>query len=192
MLKSYLINSKTSSLISYFHNGHEYSQVQDGKESFLVSQTPNEIVEASLYYFGLNLDASITSARSILKRKDQLPIVLSASKNIVLIKCDSPNQQESVWLIHSRIHDIWTDKNRQTIVQMADGHSLTIAMRPGRLQTKRHQAAFLRTTLLERQEKGKTMTFLYKKNAGIVLVKEEGHIHYTVKKATILKIRKNH
>lgn len=185
MLKAYLINSKTSALFSYFHNGYEYSQVLERKETFLVSQSPKEIVEKSFLYAGRgDLNGATKSARLILKKRYGLPVALSAQKNIVLIKCKSTNREGTVWLIGSHIDDIQPYQNRQTFVYLTDGHSLTVDMKTDKLQTKRTQATFLHETLLEREcfETEKTMTFLYEKNNGIMLVQEEGHLNYIVKK----------
>ena len=50
MITHYLINCETSALISYFQNGFEYTQVIEGKLSFLVSQSPDEIVKEPLSF----------------------------------------------------------------------------------------------------------------------------------------------
>ena len=47
MDEKYIINKETSALISYFHNGYEYSQVIEGKHMFTVRQSPDKIVSAS-------------------------------------------------------------------------------------------------------------------------------------------------
>lgn len=55
MEKKYLILSKTSALVSQFHNGHEYSQVLEGTDLFIVKQSPEEIVEESFLHFGSSI-----------------------------------------------------------------------------------------------------------------------------------------
>src|SRR4051812_6145215 len=186
MLKTYLITPKTSALFSYFYNGYEYSQVLERKKTFLVSQSPEEIVKESFIYAGGNLDGATQSARRILKKRYKLPIALSPQKNIVLIKCKSTNQEGIVWIVSSHIDDIQRYQVRQTIVHITDGHSFTVDMKTDKLQTTRTQAAFLRETLLEREsfEIEKKMTFLYEKDTGVrlMLIQEEGHLNYTLKK----------
>ncbi|MCQ6274685.1 competence protein ComK [Bacillus sp. V3B] len=184
MLKTYLITPQTSALFSYFHNGYEYSQVLERKKTFLVSQSPEKIVKESFFYAGRDLNGATKSARRILKKRYKLPIALSPQKNIVLIKCKSTNQKGIVWIVSSHIDDIQCYENRQTIVHIIDGHSLTVDMKTHKLQTTRTEATFLRETLLEREsfETEKKMTFLYEKDTGITLVQEEGHLNYTVKR----------
>lgn len=180
MIKDYIINTETSALISYFHNGYEYAQVLEGTETFFVSQSPDEIVKNSFLHIGFNIEGAIESARLILKKKYKLPVGLSAQMNIILIRCSSTHPNGgTVWLINSRIQDIQPYKSKQTTVYTTDGHSLTVDIRTDRLQTRRHQATFLHITLLERAKMKKTMTFLYEKGNGIMLVKEDGHLNYT-------------
>lgn len=180
MLKDYIINTETSALISYFHNGYEYAQVLEGKETFFVRRSPNDIVKSSFLHIGFTLEGAVEAARIILKKRYKLPVGLSAQMNIILIRCNSTNHNGgTVWLINSRIQDSQPSKINQTTVYLTDGHSLTVDIRTDRLQTQRTQATFLHTTLLERLKMKKTLTFLYEKGNGIRLVKEEGHLNYT-------------
>ena len=86
MIQKYIINTETSSLFSYFYNGYEYSRVIEGNKTFLVSQSPKEIVQESFHHIGSNLEGAMKAARVILKKKYKLPVTLSAQKNIVLIR----------------------------------------------------------------------------------------------------------
>ena len=180
MITHYLINCETSALISYFQNGFEYTQVIEGNSSFFVSQSPDEIVKESFLYAGVELGGATKSSRSILKKTYKLPVALSAQKNIILIKCKIHKLKGTIWLIHSHISDIEPHHN-QTIVYLEGGYSLKLDINTETLQTRRNQATFLRTTLLERSEMEKTITFLYEKDHGIMLVKEKGQINYTQK-----------
>lgn len=180
MIKSYLINCQTSALISYFYNGYEYSQIIEGEHSFLVSQSPNEIVKASFLYAGLELNGAIKCSRSILKGRNKLPVALSPQKNIILIRWNS-KQDGTIWLVQSHIHEIEPHHHNQTMVHLIGGHSLILDIKTDKLQTRRNQATFLRTTLLERSNLENTMTFLYEKDKGFILVKEEGQINFTQK-----------
>ncbi|WP_338470943.1 competence protein ComK [Niallia sp. XMNu-256] len=180
MIKSYIINCKTSALFSYFYNGYEYSQVIEGDLSFLVSQSPNEIVKASFLYAGHELNGAIKSSRSILKGRNKLPVALSAQQNIILIRCNS-KKDGTMWLVQSHIYDIEPLPPNQTIVHLIGGHSLIIDVNTDRLQNRQNQATFLRTTLLERSKMEKNMIFLYEKEKSILLVKEEGQINFTEK-----------
>ena len=148
--------------------------------SFFVSQSPDEIVKESFLYAGVELGGATKSSRSILKKTYKLPVALSAQKNIILIKCKIHKLKGTIWLIHSHISDIEPHHN-QTIVYLEGGYSLKLDINTETLQTRRNQATFLRTALLERSEMKKTITFLYEKDHGIMLVKEKGQINYTQK-----------
>ena len=59
MDEKYIINKETSALISYFHNGYEYSQVIEGKRMFTVRQSPDKIVSATFLHIGSTLKVAI-------------------------------------------------------------------------------------------------------------------------------------
>lgn len=184
MFRDYIINRLTTALASHFHNGYEYTQVLEGTETFLVAQSPEFIVEESFLQNGSTLGGAIEAARYILKKKNKLPVVLSAQHHITLIRCPSKDGSGTVWLVESHIHssDIDPDHPTKTIVYTNNGHSLTIEMNSDTLQTKRSQARFLNSTFLKNAEMNKTMTFFYEKDNGIQLVKETGQLNYTVKR----------
>ena len=182
MRRNYIIHTETSALISYFENGYEYSIVVEGKETFLADQSPDEIVEKSFLHIGFNLDGAIQSARLHLNNQYKVPVALSAPKNIILIRCQSADKDSTVWLVNSHIQDIYRHQACQTTVYLAGGLSLHVDMKTKVLQDKRNQASFLHTTFLNRSHMNRTMTFLYEKDKGIMLVRENGNLNYTVKK----------
>lgn len=178
MIKNYIINNETSAFLSYFHDGYECTQVLEGKESFFVSQSPDQIVRESFLHTGSDLEGAKKSAGFILKMKYKLPVCLSAQKNIMLIQCNSTKEEGSVWLINSHILDIHSYETNQTTVYTNGGHILTVAIKTDRLQNKRNQATFLHTTLFENKKMNRKMTFLYEKEKGIKLIKKEGHLNF--------------
>ncbi|KAA9013808.1 competence protein ComK [Niallia endozanthoxylica] len=184
MFSQYIINRYTDALASHFHNGYEYTQVLEGTETFLVAQSPDDIVKESFLQNGSTLEGAIESARYHLNKKYKLPVVLSAKHHIALIRCPAVDKTGIVWLVHSHIHSIEPDPNHhnKTIVHTNHGHSFTIDMKLDRLQTRRSQASFLNSTLLKNSEMNKAMTFFYDKDHGFQLVKKTGQLNYTLKK----------
>ena len=181
MIKTYIINLATSALISYFENGYEYTQVIEGEEIFIVEQSPDEIVTNSFLYIGSSVEGAIESARLILKKKYMLPIGLSVYHNIFLIRCIAKRKSGTVWLVNSHIEDVVPDPTdeRKAIAHTKHGHSLTIEINPEILQTKRTQASFLHSVLVERSHMNKSMTLLYDKEKGITFVKDSKQLNYT-------------
>ena len=184
MFPHYIINRFTTALVSHFHNGFEYTQVLEGTETFLVAQSPKQIVENSFLSVGKTLDGAIEAARSLLNQKYKLPVVLSAQHHIALIRCPSINKSGTIWLVHSHIHSIKSDPDdpSKTIIYTNHGHSLVVDMKSKAFQIKRSQATFLHSVVLKNSEMNKTLTFLYEKDQGIQLIKETGQVNYTLKK----------
>ena len=183
MNEKYIINLATSALISYFENGYEYTQVIEGDDIFIIRQSPDHIVKASFLYLGSSVEGAIESARLILKKRYMLPVGLSIKHNIFLIRCHAKSKPGTVWLVNSHIEDIMPNpaNERKTIVYLKDGHSLAIEMKPEILQTKRNQASFLHSVLLDRSNMNAPMTFLYDKEKGITLIKDAKQLNYTIR-----------
>ena len=182
MNKKYIINQATTALISYFYNGYEYSHVIEGKDIFIVHQSPDEIVRDSFLHLGSSLKGAIESARLILKQRYKLPLCLSTQHNIYLIRCHTKLKPGTIWLVNSHIDDILpepTDKTK-SIIRMKHGHSLIVDIKAELLQPRRNQATFLHSVLLERSKMNKTMTYLYEKDKGFMLVKNHGQLNYLV------------
>jgi competence protein ComK len=176
----HIINTETAALVSHFEHGHEYSRILEGRETFLVSQSPDQIVEDSFNVLGNSLFGSREGACSILNETYMVPVALSAEMGIILIPCNSIRQKGTIWLNNSHIQEVQPYYNGQSIVHTSYGHSLTITMKAKSLQEKRNQAAFLENTLLQRYEKIKTRTFLYEKNNGFSVVKDDDQFNYSV------------
>ena len=183
MDEKYIINKETSALISYFHNGYEYSQVIEGKHMFTVRQSPDKIVSATFLHIGSNLKGAIESARLILKKSYKIPICLSTQHNIYLIRCHTKLKTGTVWLVNSHIDDIDPDPTDKTksIIRLIHGQSLTVDIKVELLQSRRTQSTFLHSVLSERSKMNKTMTLFYEKDNGITIVKDKGQLNYVVK-----------
>ena len=160
MINYYLINRETSALYSYFYKGYEYSRVIEGEDTFLVSQSPEEIIKQSFLYLGSNLRGAIEANRLILKKVYKVPVALSAQNNIILIKCTSANKESTIWLINSHIKDIQPYRVNQTKVYLTGGHFLLVDMKLNPFQDKRNQAAFIHKILLERSTMSTNTVFL--------------------------------
>ena len=182
MKEKYIINKATSALISYFHNGHEYTHVIEGKDIFIAYQSPDEIVTNSFLHLGKSLKGAIESARLILKQGYKLPLCLSIPHNIYLIRCYTKLKQGTMWLVNCHIDDIVPEPTDHTksIIRMKQGHSLIVDCRAELLQPRRNQATFLHAVLLERSKMKKTMTYLYEKDKGFTFIKDHRQLNYLV------------
>ena len=132
---------------------------------------------------GSSVEGAIESARLILKKRYMLPVGLSITHNIFLIRCHTKGNPGTVWLVNSHIEDIMPNpiNEKKTIVYLKNSHSLTIEMKPILLQTKRSQASFLHSVLLDRSNMNAPMTFLYDKEKGITLIKDAKQLNYTIR-----------
>lgn len=176
--KNYIINHRTSALVSHYEHTNEYTKVMHGLESFIVLQPPDEIVRQSFHYFGNNLEDALKSARKILNKHDPIPITLSAAHNLFLIRCDAPNQNGVVWLICSQIEEIQRYRINQTTVFLANGPSIQVDIKKRILQDQLRSASYLSSSLLFKPVPHKTKHYIYDPKKGIALVLEDGQLNY--------------
>lgn len=178
----YLFNLETIAVHSNFYQGHEYAGVLQGKEHFLVNQSPLAIVETAFLEAGNALYGALKSSRYLLEKKCNVPVALSVRHNIILIQCKAASKLGgTVWIVAKHIVKIEPYKIKQTLIHTTDGHTLIVDMKPDKLQTIRDQATILHTTLLKNQKRLGCINNNEKKS-GFMLVKEDGQINYTIKK----------
>lgn len=178
----YLFNLETVAVHSNFYQGHEYAGVLQGKDYFLVNQSPLAIVETSFLETGNELYGALKSSRYLLDKKCHVPVALSVEHNIILIQCKAASKLGgTVWIVAKHIVKLEPYKIKQTLIHTTGGHTLIVDMRPDKLQTIRDQATILHTTLLKNQGRLGFISYDEKKS-GYSLVKENGQINYTIKK----------
>lgn len=179
LLSKYFINVGTSSLMPFYYNGYKFSRVIEEEEVFFVRQSPVEIVEKTFREIGSDLTGARKAAHSFLKRKYKNPVVLSAAKNITLIPCMTADKQDYVWLIDSHILEIQPHNSIQTKVHLKGGHGVIIDVKVESFLEKRAHASLLHTSFLKNSHLDRNKNALYKKEAGLLFVKEDGHLNYT-------------
>lgn len=147
----YIINKFTYALITdYDAYGNENTLVYEGTETFVVKQTPNEIVEASFNYLGNGLEGAMKGARGILKKTKMVPVALHIPQEIILFSCKLPHNLGIAWFNNKGIYTAESISKKRTRVYLVSGKSIDVAMSYPVFQSKRQQSSFLFTTLRER------------------------------------------
>lgn len=183
MKNEYVFNLDTIAVYSNFSHGHEYAGVLEGKKNLFVNQSPLTIVQRSFLLTGNELEGAYKSSRHILKRRINLPVALSVGKNIILIQCKAASELGGmVWITAKHIVSIERYKTDQTLIHTTGGHTLIVDMNPDKLQTIRDLATILQTTLLNNQKRMLVPVRRMERKRGYTLVKENGHVNYTIKK----------
>lgn len=181
--KNYLLNLETIAVYTNYFLGDEYAGVLYGKENCFVSQSPRTIIQNSFLEVGKDLEGAQKAARYLLQKKLDVPIVLSVSNNITLIQCKAACELGGeVWVVAKHIKSLEQSGSEQTLIHTTNGHTLTVDMKPKKLQAIRDRAMILREILLKNLKEQSTPHHRKKEYNGYFLIRENGKVNYQIKK----------
>ncbi|MFJ7829481.1 competence protein ComK [Peribacillus sp. NPDC097284] len=178
--KRYLINQKTEAMVGEYHvNGEEMTRVIEGKEMFLVKESPLTILNNTFIYLGYNLEGALKGAKSVLGGKYRLPVCINAELGMVWFSSNSFRKTGGIWFSYIHIRDLIPISKKETMVLTNYGHRISVPMSLNQIDFKKNQSAFLHTTLAARTQRIKT--FLFEPESGFTLCKDPGDINYRVR-----------
>lgn len=178
--KKYLINQKTEAMVGeYRADGVEMTRVIEGKEMFLVNESPYEILNNTFIHLGFDLEGALKGAKSVLGEKYRLPVCINAELGMVWFSSNSFRKSGGIWLSYKHIRDLVPISKKVTMVITSYGHRIPVPMSLNQIDLKKNQSAFLHTTFIARWQGIKK--FLYELESGFTLCKDPGDINYKVK-----------
>ena len=179
----YIVNKNTVCLFSeYDKKGNENTRVIEGESLILVEKPVKEVLEESFEYYARSLDGAIVGARSILGSKYFLPVALNAEHGIILAPFHASNSKKKIWIVTPKIIKPEVISNKETILHLTYGHSISILLTSEQIEKRRGRAAQLQTTLQERNPIEKSRTILFEPGSGFKVVEEKGEYNFQVKK----------
>lgn len=152
MLQNYFINNETYVFYSSFdNNGFEHSMVIEKEQEFQVKKSPIKIVQESFEHIGSDYEGAIRGARAILNRRNHIPVVFSASTEIVLLNFPTIDQLGRVWIVNKYIYDVRPcEEKTTTIIQMVNGRTIQVGMKFQLVHDRCIQATYLQRIALLR------------------------------------------
>lgn len=176
----YLINQKTEAMVGeYDENGEEMTRVIEGKEMFLVKETPFDILNNTFIHLGFDLEGALKGAKTVLGGKYMVPVCINAELGMVWFSSNSFRKSGGIWLAYKHIHTLSPISKKETMVITSNGHRIPVPMSLNHIDLKKNQSAFLHTTFVARWEGIKK--FLYEPESGFTLCKEPGDLNYRVR-----------
>ena len=107
----YEINEGTLAIVPI---GSEKSKVFEDQRSYVVAESPYQIMEESCKYFGSSYKGRKEGAKSILGDGYKVPIIVEDSRNLVFFPTISPFDRKCIWI---------SSKNIKKIIPIDDVHS---------------------------------------------------------------------
>ena len=177
---SYLINQKTEAMVGEYHdNGEEMTRVIEGKEMFIVNETPFDILNNTFIHLGFDLEGALKGAKSVLGERYRLPVCINAELGMVWFSSNSFRKSGGIWLSYKHIRKLVPISKKETMVLTDYGHRIPVPMSLNQIDLKKNQSAFLHTTFIARWQGIKK--FLYEPESGFTLCKDPGDLNYRVR-----------
>lgn len=160
-MDSYILTNESLFMVpEYDHNGRVCTLVQEGGNSFIVSQSPRKILAETLKYFGNTFEGAVEGARDILGNHHMLPIVVCAPLDMYWFPTQSVESEQCVWISLLHIERIDEFSYLQTIVHFDTGESIIINKKAARIINKQQQTAILKIKTEQRFTKKKSFIVL--------------------------------
>ncbi len=146
--KVYMINEKTVLLTGEYDSyGKLTTRVIEGEDTFLVDQTPTQVIDASLLQIGSSMQGALLSSKKLLGEQYMYPITVNPHLGIYLLPTHSLKKRNCVWFSLMHVKDVRAQSVKQTEVLTNYGHTIVINMKKSAFQAKHQTANQLRETV---------------------------------------------
>lgn len=179
VLDQYIINPKTVVIIPKFDElGRLCSSVIEGDQTFLVKQTPKQIIEQSIQYYGHTLKGAIEGAREALGNVSAAPVKVSGKLGMYWFPHKSSTHDDCVWFAIDHINNFFAASKDTTKVILSDGHDITIDINYSRFEKQVSRARNLKNIHEGRTNGNKN--YLSSQKKGYQIIKDPGGVHYRI------------
>ena len=116
-------------------NGKQCALVVETGQSFIVDQSPLEIIQYSTLYVGYSLKGATEAARWLLGDIQMCPVIVNPIQGIVLFPTRSSSHEDTIWLNPAHIQRCIPD-NGKSLVLFKNQTAMTIHQKPISLNNK--------------------------------------------------------
>ena len=146
-MESYEINKDTVALVPKDDNK---TIVYETDDSFVVDETPLQIMEESCEYFGSSFEGRQTGTLKMLGYTHKVPIIVEESKDLIFFPTLSPKNEGCSWISYNHVFkpDKFKDK---TILELKNGKKILINSSVAIIDNQLYRCSRLKDTLLVRK-----------------------------------------
>ncbi len=119
----------------YDRYGKRCAQITDTTGTFMVDQSPLEILDTSIKMIGYDLRAALETSKILLGEVHMRPIMVNPIHRIVLFPTRSPKHEETIWFNPYHIKRTFSF-NQKTKIIFNNDTSLVIPVRISAFNTK--------------------------------------------------------
>jgi competence protein ComK len=119
----------------YDRNGKQCTLVTETRRTFIVDQSPLEIIHYSTLYAGSSLKGAMEASRWLLGGIHMCPITVNPIQKIVVFPTRSAKHEDTIWFNPSHIKRA-TSHDGKALVHFKNRTTLLIPMRPSSFNNK--------------------------------------------------------
>lgn len=144
LIKNHIIKKETILLAGdYAFDGQRCTRIVEGRNVFLIAQSPKSTINDSLKYIGSSLKGAIESARFLLGIRKLCPIMVNPMNDVCLFPLHSPDSDYNIWFNPAHIIKAVPHKHH-SIVHLSNGYFIEVDLKLPLLNTRIHNANQLR------------------------------------------------
>lgn len=160
ILRNYIIWEKMMFMIGVSRGSRRFTLVCEVNRSFLVEQSPEEIIEETCNYYGFDYHGALKAGAKVLGTNKLGPFIVNPNNTVCLFSSKSPLRSDSYYMNIQHIH-ILEDIGSETKVLFNNGHTISIPTRKNHLHARKCAAKKLRTILTQRKFDFKNLLMKY-------------------------------
>lgn len=126
MKKRYVMNEQYMWMTGYYDRyGKLCTLVKETNRTFIVDQSPLDILEYNINCIGYELQGAKNTAKRLLGRIHHYPILVNPMKRIVVFPTMSPHHENCIWFNPAHIKRT-TSLKYHTVILFSNGQTITI------------------------------------------------------------------
>ena len=151
ILTSYIIKDKMMFMVGEYRKSKLCTRVVEIRRSFLVSKSPEEIMEDTLNYYGFDLRGALQAAGKLLGSPRMCPVIINPNNAVCLFPTKSPLKDNCYFFSIQHVKD-FESEDKETKVLWSNGSTIIIPTNKRHFLRKKTNAETLRQTILERND----------------------------------------
>lgn len=182
-LKEYRLDENALVLIPEYDNGRKLTKVLNKNDVLLVEGTQEEILDATLRYYGNSLRGAREGAKSVLGNIKRMPIMVNEILGQFWFPTTSPSNDDCIWLAFHHILNYEAIDKSHTKVRMSGGSYIVVPISVSSLETKVQRTCKLRYEFEIRTNRAREQ--IREQVIKYEVIKQSGHLNYTFRELGI-------
>ncbi|MDW0113129.1 competence protein ComK [Sporosarcina saromensis] len=176
-LKKYRLDEDALALIPEFKNGRQFTKVLTRNGMLLVEEKQEEILNATLLYYGASLRGARDGAKSILGKIKKMPIMVNETLGHYWFPVISPAKPVCIWLALHHIISYESIDKTHTKVWLSGGSFIIVPISKKSLEEKIQRTCTLRYEIETRTARATEQ--IREQRTTYEVSKHSGQLNYT-------------